>query len=128
MEKKLKVNLGQPDEVRTFPRGKMDIVRLGDRSVARTTLEPGYKWSECLKESAGTESCTAHHSGIVLSGRVHIAFDDGTHLELGPGDVYDYAIGHDAWVVGNDPCVAIDVAAAATWAKPREKALAGRKR
>jgi uncharacterized cupin superfamily protein len=59
-----------------------------------------------------TQSCQAPHTGVVLSGRLAVRMDDGTELELGPGDAHVVSPGHDAWVVGDEPCVVIDVALA----------------
>jgi hypothetical protein len=34
--------------------------------------------------------------------------DDGAEFDLGPGDVFVAPPGHDAWIVGNEPCIACD--------------------
>ena len=34
--------------------------------------------------------------------------DDRTTMDLKPGDVADIPSGHDTWVVGTEPTVAID--------------------
>jgi hypothetical protein len=34
--------------------------------------------------------------------------DDGTEQECGPGEALYILPGHDAWVVGNEPFVAVD--------------------
>jgi hypothetical protein len=34
--------------------------------------------------------------------------DDGTEQEFGPGEAMYIPPGHDAWVVGNEPFVAVD--------------------
>ena len=69
------------------------------------TLEPGWRWSECIKPVAGTDTCQARHVGTVVSGTIHVSCDDGTETDLGPGDAYRIEAGHDAWVVGNDTFV-----------------------
>jgi uncharacterized cupin superfamily protein len=112
-----KKNLSTPDETRTFPKGKMDVLRVGDLVFGKATFEPGWKWSECVKPIVGTKSCAVEHSGHVVSGRLHIEGDDGKKLDLGPGDVYTVPPGHDAWVVGDEPCVAYDFTGAAVYAK-----------
>ena len=114
MEKK---NLSTPDEVRTPPKTKIEVVNVGDSTIMRATFEPGWKWSECVKPIVGTESCQAPHINYVLSGRMKVVMDDGTEMEMGPGDAADIPPGHDAWVVGNEPCVAIDFAAGKMYAK-----------
>jgi quercetin dioxygenase-like cupin family protein len=71
-------------------------------------LEPGWKWSECVKPIVGTESCQVLHTGYVVSGQMKLVHDDGSEKEIGPGDVYVIRPGHDAWVVGDEPYVGID--------------------
>ena len=101
-------NLDRPDESRTPEKTEVSVVHLGDATVARLTAQPGWRWSECIKPLAGTESCEAAHLGYVVSGRIHIAATDGTEADLGPGDGYRLAPGHDAWVVGDEPFVALE--------------------
>lgn len=106
-----------PDETRSFDKGKIELNTLGAHTVGRATFEPGWKWSECVKPIAGTESCQASHLGYIVSGRMHVVMDDGTEGEAGPGDLFDIAPGHDAWIVGDEPCVAIDFEGASNYAK-----------
>jgi len=94
-----------PDESRAPDKTKMEIVDLGAAKAARMTLQPGWKWSECIKPVAGTDSCQSRHIGAVISGRLHVVHDDGTEADLGPGDAYRIDPGHDAWVVGNEALV-----------------------
>ena len=94
-----------PDETRTPEKTRVDVVRLGDATAARFTFEPGWKWSECIKPVAGTDSCQLKHVGVVHAGKLHIAHEDGTELEIGPGDAYLIEPGHDAWVLGDEPFV-----------------------
>ncbi len=56
----------------------------------------------------GTDSCRGTHRSYVVSGRLHVAMSDGRELDLGPGDAHLVGPGHDAWVVGDEPCVTID--------------------
>jgi hypothetical protein len=110
-------NLGQPDETRTFPLGKVDLVLLGDVTVGRLELQPGWRWSESVKPLAGTESCQAAHTGYNISGRMHVKMDDGTEAEYGPGDAYVIPPGHDAWVVGDEPVIGLDFTGMREYAK-----------
>jgi mannose-6-phosphate isomerase-like protein (cupin superfamily) len=109
-----------PDETRMPDKTKVDVVRMGSASVGRFAFEPGWRWSECIKPVVGTDSCQVHHVGVVHTGRLGIRHDDGTEVEIGPGDAYIIEPGHDAWVVGDEPVVAFefDSAAAANYAKP----------
>lgn len=98
---------------RTFDHGEMNTVTLAGTTIVRAVFKPGWRWSADVKPDAGTESCQAAHTGIVLSGRFTVRMDDGAQIELGPGDAHVIGPGHDAWVVGDEPCELIDVASAA---------------
>ena len=101
-----------PDETRPFAsNGRMEIVKVGGHTVGRGTYEPGWRWSEHVKPLAGTEACEASHVGYILSGRMVIRMNDGTESETGAGAVVVIEPGHDAWVVGDEPCVLIDFGA-----------------
>lgn len=112
-------NIDKPDEVRQMKdgKGRLELVDLGSGLVARATFEPGWKWSEHVKPMAGTDSCQAAHVGYVISGRMKIVMDDGEETEIGPGDFMTAAPGHDAWIIGNEPCVIIDWQGMADYAK-----------
>lgn len=106
-----------PDEKRDFPNGKLDLVNMEDVTFGRMTFQPGWKWSESLKEMMKTESCQAPHTNYHLSGKLHVKMDDGTEMEFGPGDIGVVPPGHDAWVVGNEPVVALDITGVVDYAK-----------
>ena len=111
--------LDAPEETRTFPNGRIELVKLGEVTAGKGTFEPGWKWSEHVKPIAGTASCQAAHTGYVLSGRMRVRMDDGTEVECGPGDVFVFPPGHDGWVVGNEPAVLLDFSGVANYAKPQ---------
>jgi hypothetical protein len=90
-----------PDETRTPDKTRVDVVRMGETTAARFAFEPGWRWSECIKPVAGTDSCQARHVGVAESGTLHVVGDDGSEAEIGPGDAYVIEPGHDAWVVGD---------------------------
>ncbi len=98
----------RPDETRAPDKTRVDVVRMGGISAARFTLEPGWKWSECVKPVVGTGRCQARHVGVVQSGRMHVIHEDGTEGETGPGDAYVIEPGHDAWVVGDETFVGFE--------------------
>jgi hypothetical protein len=79
-------SMDTPDETRTPDKTMVSVVHLGSATVARLSAEPGWRWSECIKPVVGGESCQAAHLGYVVSGRLHIASNDGSELDLGPGD------------------------------------------
>jgi len=111
-------SFGAPDEVRPMAdKGRVEIVKVGGGVVGKAIFEPGWRWSEHVKPIAGTASCQARHLGYVLSGRQVIVMDDGSRSEVGQGDVVDIPPGHDAWVVGDEPCVVLDFAGMERYAK-----------
>jgi hypothetical protein len=107
-----------PDETRKFDNGQLAVNTLGGNTVGLATFEPGWKWSENVKPIVGTASCEAAHFGYVVSGRMHVRMDDGTELDMGPGELINIAPGHDGWVLGNEPCVVVDFEGASNYAKP----------
>ena len=111
-------NVGSPDETRPFvDKGHADVVSIGGSPVLYCTFEPGWRWSEHVKPIAGTDSCQAPHLLYMISGRMGVRMDDGTEGEAGPGDVVSIAPGHDAWVVGEESCVAVDFGGYGQYAK-----------
>jgi hypothetical protein len=103
-----RLDFDSPDESRTPEKTRVDVVHLGGTAAARMTMEPGWRWSECVKPVAGTESCQHRHIGLVQSGTMRVTHDDGTVLELTPGDAYVIEPGHDAEVVGEGHFVAFE--------------------
>jgi quercetin dioxygenase-like cupin family protein len=117
MERK---SLDSPDDLRPFKdgKGRAEIVTVGGLTLGRGTFEPGWSWSEHVKPIAGTHSCQAAHTGYILEGRMVVKMDDGSEMEFGPGDAFYMPSGHDAWIVGDKPCVLIDVTGFGKYAKP----------
>lgn len=97
-----------PDESRNPEKTRVDVVRIGGTSAARLTMEPGWRWSECIKPVAGTDSCQHRHLGVVQSGRMRVTHEDGTVLELAPGDAYVIEPGHDAEILGDERFVGFE--------------------
>ncbi|MEZ5073774.1 MAG: cupin domain-containing protein [Solirubrobacterales bacterium] len=107
-----------PDEVRPFEgNGQALVINIAGHTVGRGTFEPGWKWSTNVKPIAGTDSCQVSHLGYVLSGRMIIHMDDGTDTEIGPGEVVAIPPGHDAEVVGDEPCEMVDFGEFGDYAK-----------
>lgn len=106
-----------PTEVRTFPHGRAEILSLRQGVIGRLVLEPGWRWSQDVQPIAGTEWCEAPHFQYQLSGRIHVVLRDGTEFDSGPGQITALPVGHDAWVVGEEPVVVIDWAGATTYAQ-----------
>jgi len=108
-------NLQRDGETRPFTaHGHATVGSAGGLTLMRGVFEPGWRWSNDIAPIAGTTSCQTRHLGYVLSGRMHIRFDDGGEIDLGPGDLFDLPAGHDAWVLGDEPCEAVDYSPDAT--------------
>ncbi|TPI28123.1 cupin domain-containing protein [Mesorhizobium sp. B3-2-1] len=106
-----------PDEVRTPDKTRVEVVRLPGYTLGRLNMEPGWKWSECVKPVVKTDSCQVSHVGYVVSGTITIKMDDGTQKTFGQGTSYTIPPGHDAWVEGNERFVCIEVMSAEQYAK-----------
>ena len=106
-----------PHEVREFPSGRAEIVKVGDAEIGRLVFEPGWQWSKDVKPVAGTDSCEAPHFQYHVAGRLGIRMDDGSEFIAEPGDVTSLPSGHDAWVVGDEPVVVVDWFGASNYAK-----------
>jgi uncharacterized cupin superfamily protein len=109
-----------PDETRNIPKGRIDVLNFGATQAMRATFEQGWKWSECVKQIAGTETCQVPHLGYQLAGRMRVRMDDGSEYELKAGDACAIPPGHDAWVVGDEAVVILDFQGAGIYAKPTQ--------
>jgi len=110
-------DFASPDEVRSFEKGKAEILNIGGGVVGRLVLEPGWRWSEHVKPIAGTEWCEAPHFQYHVSGTLRVQMTDGTEFDATPGQVTALPAGHDAWVVGDEPAVVVDWWGASNYAK-----------
>ena len=110
-------SLNKPEEVRTFDKGKVELVKANGAMIGRAVFQPGWKWSESVKPIAKTKSCEAPHFQYHVSGTLRVRMDDGTERDLKPGDVSLLPSGHDAWVVGDDPVVVVDFQGMRDYAK-----------
>jgi hypothetical protein len=109
-----------PDESRPFAKhGHAEMHNFEGGVVMRGVFEPGWRWSQDVAPIAGTKTCQASHLGYVVSGRMRIRTETGTEEEIGPGDFFKISPGHDAWVVGSEPCVLVDFAGYEQYAKPK---------
>lgn len=106
-------------EAKQMPKVVVSSVDIPTHKVSKMVVQPGWKWSECIKPIAGTESCQVAHSGVMVSGKMCVKMDDGTEKTFGAGDVFYIPPGHDGWVVGDEECVGYEFATldktAAVW-------------
>jgi quercetin dioxygenase-like cupin family protein len=108
-----------PDEVRTFSKGKFELVHLGGMTIGRATCEPGWRWSEHVGKALGQKECMVEHVGMVVSGRATAAMSDGNVIELSAGHLFHIPPGHDSWVVGDEPYVSFHFFGASEYATIR---------
>lgn len=106
-----------PDETRRPEKTTIELVNIASGQIGRYTFHPGWRWSECIKPVANTDSCQVDHIGYVISGTLHVKHDDGTEVDVKPGEVYRIAPGHDAWNAGQEPAVFVEFQGAANYAK-----------
>jgi mannose-6-phosphate isomerase-like protein (cupin superfamily) len=106
------------DEVRTPDKTRVEVVRLDGFTIGRFTMQPGWRWSECIKPVVKTDSCQASHAGYAISGTLTIRLQDGSQATIRPGMSYTIPPGHDAWVEGSEPFVSMEVMSAESYAKP----------
>ena len=102
-------NLRSPDDVIELPRLDERSVQMGEYTIGRAVLQPGWRWSDDIKPTVGTASCMVRHLGLSLRGRFRVLMDDGREIEVGPDDVFDIPPGHDAWVVGDEPWESVEI-------------------
>jgi len=110
-------SFGAPDQVRRYPHGRVDVVNLDETAMGRFHHEPGWRWSVDVAPIVGTTWCQHRHVGYVISGQLHAVTEDGTTIEIGPGDAYEIPPGHDAWVVGDDVFDSVEFASSRTFAQ-----------
>lgn len=120
LEKMEKKSLVSPDERRSMEKGVIELATLNDVTFGRATLQPGWKWSTCVKPIAETHSCEASHLQYHIAGSLHVEMDDGSAKDFGPGDIAFIPPGHDAWVVGNEPVVILDISGMKNFGKRQE--------
>jgi hypothetical protein len=112
-------SFGEPDEFREFPKGRLELIKLGGGTVGRGIFEPGWRWSSSVQPLAKTKSCQAPHFQYHLAGVLRVRMDDGTEFECHPGDVSFLPSGHDAWVVGDEAAVVVDFQGMLDYGKAR---------
>lgn len=106
-----------PDEVREFPKGRFEIVRLGGMAIGRATYEPGWRWAADVGALTGTACCEVEHVGLVISGCATAAMADGKIVEMRAGDLFHVpGAPHDSWVIGDEPYVSLHFMGAGDYA------------
>jgi len=97
-----------PDEVREFPKGRLELIKVGGAMIGRAVFEPGWRWATSVQPIAKTSSCEAPHFQYHVAGVLRIRMDNGAEFDCCAGDVSLLPSGHDAWVVGEEAAVVVD--------------------
>ena len=96
---------------------QLDMVRAGNLRIGRAVYPPGFRWSTHMKALVGTDSCRHVHVGFLARGHIQGSYADGCGFEFVAPAVVVLEAGHDAWVVGGEPAVLIQVDAEADTAR-----------
>ena len=107
----------EPDETRSFSKGKFELVHIGGMAIGRATYDPGWRWSVDVGGPAALRHCMVEHVGLVVAGKAVAAMTDGRVVEMKAGDLFYIAPGHDSWVVGEEPYVSLHFMGAGDYAK-----------
>ena len=115
-----RTDFSKADETRELGKGTLHTSSLDGNIVGKATFQPGWRWSNDVKPIGGGELCQGDHLGYAVSGTLHVVTDDGSEIDIGPGDAYVVRPGHDAWVVGDEPFVGLEFQSktAETYARP----------
>lgn len=90
-------------------KGRVDELELTGGTLIQVRLEPGWSWTEDQQPIVGTDRCEHRHLGLCTSGTLHLRMRDGEEREIGAGDAFAIAPGHEAWVVGDEAFTALMV-------------------
>ena len=104
-----KKSFDDADEVKSPPKAHVEVVKLGNMNASRLVLQPGWRWSECIKPVVGGDSCQAGHVGVIVAGQMTCIHDDGSAIAVKTSDAYYFAPGHDGWVDGDEPCIMYEI-------------------
>ena len=95
----------------------IDIARAGNGRVKRVVYPPGFRWSTHMRPNVATDLCMHAHVGFLARGHIRGEFGDGCTFEYVAPQVVAIEPGHDAWVVGDEPCVMVDFTGLRDYAK-----------
>lgn len=102
-------SLGTATEIaRRVGNADLAVATMGDATITREVMHPGWRWSTDVRPVVRTDLCRASHQFFIVSGRLHVVMEDGAEIDLGTGDAGIIPPGHDAWVVGDEPCEMVD--------------------
>ena len=116
MAEVIRKSLHEPEQVVEFPNLRLELVTIGDVTVAHMVNQPGWRWSTDVRPKVGGEWCQVRHVGVIISGSLGVEFPDGSSVVFRPGDVFDIPPGHDGYTVGDEPIVQIEWTGVRAWA------------
>jgi len=103
----VKGNPSTADNPRIFLDGSTrSYAALRTAAIGFGTYQPGWRWSLHAGPQTGKDS--ENHIGYVISGRMRVRDLSGNEAEIAPGCAFEIAPGSDAWVIGDEPCIALD--------------------
>ena len=77
-----KKSFDDADEIKSPPKAHVEVVKLGNMNASRLVLQPGWRWSECIKPVVGGDSCQAGHVGVIVAGQMTCIHDDGSEITV----------------------------------------------
>ena len=116
MAEVIRKSLHEPEQIVEFPNLRLELVTIGDVTVAHMVNQPGWRWSTDVRPKVGGEWCQVRHVGVIISGSLGVEFPDGSSVVFKPGDVFDIPPGHDGYTVGDEPIVQIEWTGVRAWA------------
>jgi hypothetical protein len=87
----------------------IDEVPAGAGRIKRVIYPPGWRWSEQMSPVTGTERCMHAHVAFLVQGHLIAEYADGCQVDQQAPQVVVVEPGHDAWVVGDEPVVSVDM-------------------
>jgi hypothetical protein len=100
--------LGEAADAVVSPRARVEEAVLPGGTVRRARHDPGWRWSADVGGARGESACPRTHTGYVVAGRLGLRLADGTEVELEEGDAFAIPPQHDAWTIGDEPCVYVE--------------------
>jgi quercetin dioxygenase-like cupin family protein len=82
------------------------VADLPSMFIGKGVYQPGWRWSK--HAGPQTEKESTRHIGYIISGSMVAQDASGQETTLKPGDAFEIGPNHDGWVIGDEPCVALD--------------------
>jgi hypothetical protein len=60
MEKAELKSFKTPDEVREFPKGRLELIKIGGATIGRAIFDPGWRWATSVQPLAKTKAVKPH--------------------------------------------------------------------